>query len=230
MARSTSSPVAASGTAVDAVPGRSLALNLLISLRPGQWTKNLLVFAGLLFGRRLFDPAAVARRGRGVRDLLRAVGRRLSGQRHRRSRQRSAASAQGAAADRVGRAAGAGRRSAPALVLGAGGARRRAFALGRAFGVGRRRLPRAAGRSIRAAEAHRHHRRADDRDRLRAARGGRRGRGRRRDQPLAAGLHDPAGAVHRAGEAAARDRAARRRRDQPPPDSRRVQRRICSIR
>ena len=39
--------------------GGPLALNLLISLRPGQWTKNLLVFAGLLFGRRLFDPAAV---------------------------------------------------------------------------------------------------------------------------------------------------------------------------
>ena len=41
-----------------AEPGRSVALNLLISLRPGQWTKNLFVFAGLLFGRRLLDPAA----------------------------------------------------------------------------------------------------------------------------------------------------------------------------
>jgi 4-hydroxybenzoate polyprenyltransferase len=59
MARSTSSPVAASGTADHAVPGRSLALHLLLSLRPAQWTKNLLVFAGLLFGRRLFDPASV---------------------------------------------------------------------------------------------------------------------------------------------------------------------------
>jgi decaprenyl-phosphate phosphoribosyltransferase len=59
MARSTSSPVAASGTADHAVPGRSLALDLLLSLRPAQWTKNLLVFAGLLFGRRLFDPASV---------------------------------------------------------------------------------------------------------------------------------------------------------------------------
>lgn len=38
---------------------RSTALNLLISLRPGQWTKNLLVFAALVFGRRLFHPAAV---------------------------------------------------------------------------------------------------------------------------------------------------------------------------
>jgi 4-hydroxybenzoate polyprenyltransferase len=36
---------------------RSL-LNLIGSLRPGQWTKNLLVFAGLLFGRRLFDVNA----------------------------------------------------------------------------------------------------------------------------------------------------------------------------
>jgi len=59
MARSTSSPVAAPGPAVDAGPGRSLALNLLISLRPAQWTKNLFVFAGLLFGRKLLDPAAI---------------------------------------------------------------------------------------------------------------------------------------------------------------------------
>jgi 4-hydroxybenzoate polyprenyltransferase len=55
MARSTSTPVATSGTANPAVPGRSLAFSLLLSLRPAQWTKNLLVFAGLLFGRRLFD-------------------------------------------------------------------------------------------------------------------------------------------------------------------------------
>jgi 4-hydroxybenzoate polyprenyltransferase len=59
MARSTSSHVAASGTASHAVPGRSLAYQLLLSLRPAQWTKNLLVFAGLLFGRRLFDGAAL---------------------------------------------------------------------------------------------------------------------------------------------------------------------------
>ena len=51
--------MAASGPPVTAVPERSLAFNLLISLRPGQWTKNLLVFAGLLFAKRLFDPAAV---------------------------------------------------------------------------------------------------------------------------------------------------------------------------
>jgi 4-hydroxybenzoate polyprenyltransferase len=39
----------------------SLAFNLLNSLRPRQWAKNLLVFAGLLFGRRLFDGAAIGR-------------------------------------------------------------------------------------------------------------------------------------------------------------------------
>ncbi len=42
------------------VPGRSRLGSLVVSLRPGQWTKNLVVFAGLLFGRRLFDPAAFA--------------------------------------------------------------------------------------------------------------------------------------------------------------------------
>jgi len=59
MALSTSSPVTVPGTAVNAVPGRSLARYLLISLRPGQWSKNLVIFAGLLFGRKLFEAAAV---------------------------------------------------------------------------------------------------------------------------------------------------------------------------
>lgn len=38
---------------------RGHALNLILSLRPRQWSKNLLVFAGLVFARRLFDPEAV---------------------------------------------------------------------------------------------------------------------------------------------------------------------------
>ena len=46
--------------AVDATRSPSLLLGLAASLRPSQWTKNLIVFAGLLFGQKLFDPAAVA--------------------------------------------------------------------------------------------------------------------------------------------------------------------------
>ena len=33
--------------------------SLVLSLRPAQWTKNLIIFAGLLFGQRLLDPGAV---------------------------------------------------------------------------------------------------------------------------------------------------------------------------
>lgn len=40
-------------------PARSLASNLVLSLRPAQWTKNLIVFAGLIFGQRLLDPGAI---------------------------------------------------------------------------------------------------------------------------------------------------------------------------
>src|SRR5262245_11861406 len=42
------------------VPRSSPAL-LLVSLRPEQWTKNLLVFAGVLFGGRLTEVAAIGR-------------------------------------------------------------------------------------------------------------------------------------------------------------------------
>jgi 4-hydroxybenzoate polyprenyltransferase len=60
MARITSSSsVAPPDTSVSEVSGRPIGLQLLTSLRPGQWTKNLLVFAGLLFGKRLDDPAAI---------------------------------------------------------------------------------------------------------------------------------------------------------------------------
>ena len=39
------------------VPTRSLAVSLLVSLRPAQWTKNLIVFTALLFGQRGTSPA-----------------------------------------------------------------------------------------------------------------------------------------------------------------------------
>ena len=61
MARSTSSPMAVSDTSTREVSDRPVLLNLLVSLRPAQWTKNLLVFAGVLFGQRLGDATAVGR-------------------------------------------------------------------------------------------------------------------------------------------------------------------------
>ena len=40
---------------------RPLVLGLLVSLRPSQWTKNLIVFGALGFGQRLFDSDSVVR-------------------------------------------------------------------------------------------------------------------------------------------------------------------------
>ena len=48
-----------SSHAVVARPPGSTPKLLFFSLRPEQWTKNLLVFAGLLFGGRLLDPRAL---------------------------------------------------------------------------------------------------------------------------------------------------------------------------
>jgi len=43
---------------------RSLSYSLVRSLRPEQWTKNLIIFGGLLFGQRLFDlPSALKATG-----------------------------------------------------------------------------------------------------------------------------------------------------------------------
>lgn len=41
------------------VPARPLAMSLVRSLRPAQWTKNLIIFAALMFGQRLFDARSV---------------------------------------------------------------------------------------------------------------------------------------------------------------------------
>jgi 4-hydroxybenzoate polyprenyltransferase len=129
MARSTSSPVTVPGTAVNAVPGRSLARHLLISLRPGQWSKNLVVFAGLLFGRQLFDAVAVINAVSafvvfcvlsGAVYLVNDIVDRGSDRRHPLKAQRPIAS--GVLPVSAGAAA--------ALALGAG-------ALAAAFGIGR---------------------------------------------------------------------------------------------
>jgi 4-hydroxybenzoate polyprenyltransferase len=44
-------------------PGRSAVTNLIVSLRPGQWPKNTLLFAGLIFGQQLFSLFELGRAG-----------------------------------------------------------------------------------------------------------------------------------------------------------------------
>jgi 4-hydroxybenzoate polyprenyltransferase len=64
MARSTFSSMTVPDVSTDhrsvTSGSRSPALALILSLRPSQWTKNLLVFAPLLFAVKLFDLSAVA--------------------------------------------------------------------------------------------------------------------------------------------------------------------------
>jgi len=64
MARSPHVELATHGASrATGLAGRSAAVGLLVSLRPGQWAKNLVVFAALIFGHRLTDPGAVGAAG-----------------------------------------------------------------------------------------------------------------------------------------------------------------------
>ena len=60
MARQTISETARTTRTRTRVPARSLVSGLVLSLRPTQWTKNLIIFAALMFGERLMDGRSVA--------------------------------------------------------------------------------------------------------------------------------------------------------------------------
>jgi 4-hydroxybenzoate polyprenyltransferase len=120
-------------SAAGGAPARSTFASLVVSLRPGQWSKNLFVFAGLLFGKQLFEPGAVLATIAafwifcalsGVIYLINDVADREADRRHPLKSRRPIAS--GALAP--------GTAIAAAVVLGGGGLAA-AFALRPAFGV-----------------------------------------------------------------------------------------------
>ena len=157
----------------------SLPRALLVSLRPHQWTKNLVVLAALAFSKHLFDADAAGAGRAGVRRVLRAssgavylVNDLVDLERDRlHPVKRTRPIASGA----LPVARGARRRRAAARGLRP---RRRPGASGPGFFALRARVPRAQPRLLARPQARRHPRRARDRARLRAARGG----GRRRDR------------------------------------------------
>jgi len=51
--------VSVSNSTAETISDRSVASSLLVSLRPEQWTKNLLIFAALVFAERLFNPESL---------------------------------------------------------------------------------------------------------------------------------------------------------------------------
>jgi 4-hydroxybenzoate polyprenyltransferase len=137
MARSTLPPVAISDAAgrnrVRTLGHRSIAVDLLISLRPSQWTKNLLVFAALIFAVKLFDANAVVKAAQafaifcalsGVVYLFNDVMDRENDRRHPVKRLRPIAAGTLPVPIALGSAA----------LIGAGGLAA-AFALGWRFGV-----------------------------------------------------------------------------------------------
>lgn len=93
--------VSNSSSGLGSAAERSTAANLVVSIRPGEWTKNLFVFAGLLFGQRLTDTVAVERAGiaflifcalAGVVYLVNDVADRDRDRQHPRKRNRPIAS------------------------------------------------------------------------------------------------------------------------------------------
>ena len=92
---------------------------------PASGRRTCVVFAGADLRREAVRLAGAHPRDCGIRHLLRAVGRRVSRQRHRRPRERPTASAQGHRPIAVRRAASPDCRSSGRGVLGTPRSRRR---------------------------------------------------------------------------------------------------------
>ena len=105
MARHTASEItdrrASSSLEPPPVSARPLAVSLFLSIRPEQWTKNLIIFGGLMFGQRLLDPTSVLKAGAafaifcalsGVVYLLNDVADREADRRHPIKKRRPIAS------------------------------------------------------------------------------------------------------------------------------------------
>ena len=65
---------------------------VLVSLRPHQWTKNLVVFAALAFSKHLFEPGPLLRALLAFALFCGLSGRRLPAERRGRPRARPPAS------------------------------------------------------------------------------------------------------------------------------------------
>ena len=176
-----------------------------VSLRPRQWPKNLLLFAGIVFAAELGDAARWAEAVGDLRRLLRGVERCVPRQRPAGRGGRPRASRQARSADRARRA----------LVR----ARARAFSSARRGRAGRRRSarlrvaavhPRLRSASARVQpwpEAHRARGRRRDRGPVRHPRSRGGGGSRRSDLAVAARLHGAPRALPRSGQASRRARA-----------------------
>ena len=91
---------------------------VLVSLRPHQWTKNLVLFAALAFSKHLFEPGPLLRALLAFALFCGLSGAVYLAQRRGRPRARPHASAEAAAAGRQRRAVAADRRG-PRRGLGA---------------------------------------------------------------------------------------------------------------
>ena len=135
MARRTSPEVGAHPTAAQpGRPPRSVPVAVFFALRPSQFTKNLVVFAALIFAQRLMDPAATVRAGAafftfcvlsGVVYLINDVVDQEQDRRHPIKRYRPVASGELSTGTAIGAAVG----------LGAG-ALAASFTLSTTFGLG----------------------------------------------------------------------------------------------